>query len=669
MRSDVLTLLFILFGTLFNPEVHGQEIDTLNLRIGESNITEKLNTSPLRGNIQRGVAFTQSTIRTYPKSFGESDAISFLQSLPGVSTSAIASPGLYVMGGENSHNQFMIAGAPVFYSARLLGLFPTYHQAHFDRTEFKSMALDHHLGGYLSFEPADTLARRISGSASVGLVSARASLSVPVTDRLSARVSARRSFLNLFYRDRIELYDSPILYDFWDANANVLYAPSDNDKIDVNMLYSHDDGHVEHGSWRFQSYGIWNNMNASARWRHKGVLPQTHTLFLSSYDQFYEFSFDELRLPVPSSILNYGYRGEITIPHFARLSAEASEYAITPQSPLIVNQLGVPGEKEVQNSSLLSLVLDRTFSLGDLSITPSIDYSYYKLRGLDHAFSNFDPQLVMSYDAHRLGQFTLEAARKHQYMSETGMLQSGLPTHFWVSSGVVCDPQEALNSSFSHSLNIFRGAYTISTQAYYKLLYNQLEYTGFFFDLLAKEYSLEDHVSSTDGRNFGASVMVSKNSGKLTGWLSFAYGRAIRTGMISGEMLTFPASHERKFEFNALLDYKAKRFDVSMNMVWASGNPFTPVKHVYLINGNLLAEYHPYNSGRLTSFFRTDVSFDWHLPSKEGTRQGINVSVQNLIGKRFQISYMLDIQDTAFKYGPYLFKESFIPSLSYYYEF
>lgn len=648
----------------------GAQTDSLSFLLKESSISESLNTSPIRGDILKEIRFDTESVAAYPKSLGEFDALTLLQSFPGVAGNAEMAPGLFVMGCDNSHNLFSVAGAPIYYSPRLLGLFSSFNMAHFHKTSFKTMSEGPHLGASLNFEPADTLATVFSGSANLSPLSSNISLAIPLGEKMTATLSARKAFLNIFYRGLISIYNSPVLYDFWDVNANVLYRPGPKDAVDANFLASQDVTDLQSSQNMFGADATWGDQVASLRWRHSGIFSRSHMAYATRHYRKSALMQGDLRIDLPSDLMEYGYKSSMDLGGIATLKFAASSYDLQPQSPSIAGSTSPNDAQPRMKASLLSADLEKQISLGRWGIVPAVSATRYHEITAGKPYFHVDPQLTVTSDFYKAGKVTLEAGRKHQYFTETGMLTSGIPVQFWMASGSVSEPQESRFANLSHALNLLHGEYTLTTEIYGKQLLHQLEYTGFIFDMVVREYNLEDQIVETQGKNYGVNLMLSKNRGDLTGWVSYAFGRALRKGIIDGTELEFPSSHERIHELDAVANWKVRDLDFCVNYTMASGQPFTPVKQLYVINNNLLAEYYPYNSGRLAPVIRMDLSVNFNMKPNGRYHQGINFSIHNLFNTDNQFSYFLDVTENGqFRYAPYYLAISVIPSLSYFCSF
>ena len=203
--------------------------------------------------------------------------------------------------------------------------------------------------------------------------------------------------------------------------------------------------------------------------------------------------------------------------------------------------------------------------------------------------------------------------------------------------------------------------------AYYKLLENQVEYTGFIFDMLTHPYRLEDNLLICSGYNYGLNIMLARQAGAVTGWLSYSYGKSMRRG--DGELFPtlFHSSHERRHELNAVVSYKTGRFDLGGNLIIASGCPYTPAKNLYLLANSLVIYYDGYNSAQLPPYMRLDLSVTYNLPRRGRLDHSLNLSVFNATAhENYTMGYLYADQDEqTIRYKLAKLIIPVIPSISY----
>jgi hypothetical protein len=242
---------------------------------------------------------------------------------------------------------------------------------------------------------------------------------------------------------------------------------------------------------------------------------------------------------------------------------------------------------------------------------------------------------------YRKGKLTLESGIRHQYLSQTGMSNAGLPIEFWVAAGRYFKPQSSRFATLSYDLEFLQSKYAFSIQAYAKRLENQTEYTGFIYDLIARPYRLEDNLLICSGYNYGLNVMLARQAGSVTGWISYSYGQSLRQGDGVLYPKLFHSSHERRHELNAVLTYTIGRFELGGSYILGSGSPFTPAKNLYLMGNNLIIFYDDYNSATLPPYMRLDLSATYNLPRKGRLEHSLNLSVFNATAhKNYTMGYI-----------------------------
>jgi hypothetical protein len=323
-----------------------------------------------------------------------------------------------------------------------------------------------------------------------------------------------------------------------------------------------------------------------------------------------------------------------------------------------------------QDALLGNIYVNRMFKIGHgFGITPHLLLSGYTEKGIYDCF-NADPSVTFEYNMYRKGKLTLESGIRHQYLSQTGISNVGLPIEFWVAAGRYFKPQSSRFATLSYDLEFLQSKYAFSIQAYAKRLENQTEYTGFIYDLIARPYRLEDNLLICSGYNYGLNVMINKTRGRLTGWVSYSYGRALRRFSSPQYPDEYPSSHERIHEIDAVASMKVgKRWSLGGTFVAASGTPFTAPQAFYVINGRLLSEYGQRNANRLKPYVRLDLSANYYFKKSKDRESGINISVYNVLMHSNDLFYRLKFYENKFGYRPFRFFGKMLPSINYFYKF
>lgn len=641
--------------------------DSIHIFLDEVTLTEHRNLSAISGTMTSGIRIDSKLMQTYPKLFGYTDPVRYLQSLPGVSTNGDMSGGLHVQGGESSHNTILVSDVPIYGSMNFTGLFSLFNQDHLPTVEFSTTTKSPFLGAELGLDHADTIPSRLSGTATLGPITAQTTLSAPLSGSTALTLSVRRSFINTFYRNLMQYDGNPLKYGFTDANLTLLQQINARNTLDLNLLWNHDVGMCMYGTLRAEMSCDWGNKMASLRWRHTGKVKSTTSLFVTNYSLYGDVSDGVNSGHMSAHITHAGLKTAIKLPYAFTVDADANYYDILPQDPHVDTNLSGTASQPRQEALLENINLSRMFRIGrGLEITPHVLASAYTERGQYECY-NADPTLTVGYDMFRNGMITLETGMKHQYIVQTGMTNVGLPIEFWVAAGRYFEPQKALFATLSYDLQFNQSKYALSVQVYGKRLYNQAEYTGFIYDMLTRPYTLENNLLICNGFNYGVNLMLAKQAGNVTGWMSYSYGQSLR----EGDGVLFPrqfhSSHERRHEFNAVVSWKLGKWDIGGNFIMGSGNPYTPAKNLYVLANTLIIYYDEYNSANLPMYLRLDLSATYNLPKYGRLDHNINVSLFNATAhNNYALGYIrADEEKMTIRYKLAKLIVPVIPSINY----
>ena len=143
-------------------------------------------------------------------SLGERDIFRTMQLLPGVSGSNETSSGLYVRGGTPDQTLVTYDGFTVYHVDHLFGYYSAFNMDAVEDVELRKGAYEARYGGRLSSVmelrgrsgPTD----RWSGSMTASMLSASASVSMPIAGRGSLLLAGRRSFQSPLYNNILDLF-------------------------------------------------------------------------------------------------------------------------------------------------------------------------------------------------------------------------------------------------------------------------------------------------------------------------------------------------------------------------------------------------------------------------------------------------------------------------------
>lgn len=670
-QSGNIRILFALLGLLCLTGIRaGAQTDSLYLHIDSTTFSVRKHTSAIRHTPSGATRINTDLIQSLPKILGNTDPVNFIRQLPGVQTTSEYDSGIHIQGCDNAHNLISIGGVPVFGPNHLFGLFSVFIPSHHENMTFSTSVTEaNRCGGMLNMELQDTLKKKVNGDFSVGLMSSQGTLGIRVGKNSHLRLSARGSYINALYKHWMSINGSPVRYGFGDYNATWLYTDS-KDKIWVDLYLGQDRAYVEERHFDVGLQTSWGNALGAIHWEHTGsAIKQKHSIYYSGYLSDTDLSQSSSSLDMKSFINAIGYKGKLHWKHLTA-GADLTYYHIQPQNPQLQGIIGAENTSvEKQNSAEASVYAgyDRTIAY-DWNIHAGLKASTY-ISPESKVYGELSPHASVTYDTYSSGKIKASYNLSRQYLFQTGASNIGLPVEFWFAAGVYSRPQYSHNFSLSYDADFFHDALAVSVSAYYKKLYNQIQYTGSLFDFFSKTYDLESHLLKGKGWNYGLNLMIHKQSGNLTGWVSYSIGRALRQFDNPDYLGIYPANHERIHELNAVASYKTGNWDFGGTFIFASGLPFTAPEYFYLSSGQILASYGEHNACRMRPYIRLDLSVTYAIIKNQKQENGINLSLYNALGRHNDISYRITKDEKGYAYSPASFFLQFVPSISYYHKF
>ena len=667
-NNIVVALLLCAFGA------YAQEPDTVaNLSLDRSVITSQ-RVPPMILN-QKGISGTVNVdkIAAIPSFLGNADPIRFVRLLPSVQLNTEVEGGLYMQGSDHSHTLISQGGVPIYGASHMLGFFSVFNTPHFQGMHYATSAgKETRIGGEIDMQLPDTVARRFGGEFSLGLLSAQGTLDIPM-GKSSLKVSARRTFINLIYGNFLKFENFPINYGFTDANLTWTWRPNARNRIWVDVFGCLDIGAVRGGSIE-KMEAQWYNGLGAVHWNHyfpEATLKQTAYASVYGLDPTMEAF--KISGRMESFIRDYGYKNSLKWKDW-EFDLHYSYYDIQPQNPKseghfsdFGNNGSVPRQRAMEAD--LSAWYSRILGVW-LEMKAGLGVNWY-LSPERRSYWGLSPELDLTANLMDAGKIDFRYGIRRQNLFQAGITNTGLPAEFWMAAGSLQDPQWAHCFSLSYNVQPLQGAWSLSAELYYRLLNNQLEYVGSAMEIITGHYALENNVLRGKGRAYGVNLMIQRQKGPLTGWISYAFSRSLRTFDDFHDGLEYPSSHERLHEVDVVATYDFGKWDVGVTFVAASGSPYTRPEAFYIVGSRLVCEYGPYNAERLPAYVKMDLSANWYFKKGPRSKCGLNFSMYNILGRENAVGYGIHINRdfTAYQFRPFSIQVKFLPSLAFFYSF
>lgn len=649
----------------------------LGVTLGDVTIKSYRHTSALKTESDGAMLWQMKMMGDLPQILGNADPIHYMQMLPHVQTNAEYQSGIHIEGCESSHNNVSTGGVPIYNVNHLLGFFSTFNASHYPSLTLHksaaSAASPNRLGGELTMNLTDEVPDSANGELSVGLISSQGTLRLPLGRRTALVVSARGSYLNLIYGNWLRSSDNQIRYAFYDANLTLLHRFNNRHTLTLDYYGGQDKGRMYEGDHTMNIRATWGNQAGALHhdYRLANGVSGRNSLYATHYRNRFGLNMQDFNGVLPSAITDVAYKGSVRHKGW-HMGAELIGHFITPQYVRLSGSFNQKqGEKCTDRTLEASVFADY-----ELPLAPHLKANV-GLRGNVYGAANKGwfvrpaPSCALMFNNERL-QLRATYALRHQYLFQTGFSDMGMPTEFWLSASRQLKPQWAHSVGLGASAYVLQRRYRISADAFYKRLTHTMEYTGSILDFINTDYELANNVTQGKGHNYGFALMLQKCTGRLTGWVNYTFTQAKRSfsdGKLHG---TFPASHERPHEWNAVATFAPnRRWSFGGTFVCASGTPFTAPIYIALINGNLISQYGEHNANRLKAYMRLDLSANYKWKRRGRTEQGINLSLYNVTCRSNTLFYYIKTNkhDQTFAYLPMSFMLKVLPSLSYFCKF
>lgn len=600
-----------------------------------------------------------------PAFFGESDIIKSLHTVPGIKSFGDGSAAFYVRGGDKDQNIIMTDEAKIYNPSHLFGFFSSFVPEAINDINVIKGDMPAGYGGRLSslieVHTRDGNMRDYHLNGSVGPITHSLALEGPVVeDKSSFFVSWRQSHIEwLFKRENPDMS----LY-FYDMNAKVNFRLGHKDRLYISAYRGKDDLTQLRG---LEKFGInWDNSAATIRWNHvfnSRIFTNT-TVFGSKYD--YNFLVSDKKNQVWNSfIANTGIKNDNTFylnpENTLRYGFLSAAHFFNPgnyiyiiqedflQTPEVPRRQSLENALYISNATRAGKRLSFRYGLRMpiwINYGPTTEYVfdknhnvrdtlyYYNVQPYNY-FVNLEPRMSVYYMLN--GQSSLKASynRVHQY--EHLVSNSISPFNsldVWLPSGPHIAPQRA---------DVYAAGYfttgkkqlEYSAEIFYKEMSNQIEYVDHASMLLNP--LVESQLRFGRGWSYGLELMARKKQGRLDGWISYTFSRALRQTPGINFSLSYPAFYDRPHDMSIFASYKlSPRWSMSLIWMYASGAAITTPSGFIRYQGYTMPLYAKRNNDRLPDYHRMDASLKFSIDKNRSNNfeHALVFSVYNLYGRR-----------------------------------
>ena len=604
------------------------------------------------------------TMNKIPSAFGEGDVIKAVLTLPGIKSVGEASGGFNVRGGSADQNLVLFNGNTIYNPSHMFGIFSAFNPDIVDNIELFKSSIPAEYGGRVSsglnVKTKGGDMQHWRGSAGIGVMTSRLHVEGPlVKGKTSIIAGARTTYSDWILKHLPEnsAYSGGSA-GFTDANLGITHRINDENTLQAYGYYATD--RFSFGGDTTFRYG---NVNASLAWRHR---TEEGSLRVSGgYDRYanrvslhqWEYSAYDLDTYIRQAFLRADRTRELAEgAHELSYGLHLTGYSLDPG---ILTPFG-----DLSGIKAASLDREQAFEpalyLSDIwkmSDQLSVDggtrlTAFYTLR--DGAFYGApDLRLSAKYSPEENLSFKAGLNTLTQYIHLISNTSAVSPMDTWKLSDKDIRPTWGWQAAAGAYWTELNTGIDFSLETYWKQSRNALDFKP--GATLSMNPELAEDLLPVRGRSYGVELMAKKTTGKITGWVSYSWSRALLKEMQDrgNETLAhgnwYNAPYDKPHEFKLVSNFAlTRRYSFSVNVDYSTGRPVTVPLGRYYYAGQYRMAYSERNAYRIPDYFRTDVALniDPGHYLKAAFHTTITVGVYNVTGRKNPYSVF-------FKSSPY----------------
>ena len=595
------------------------------------------------------IELTSMEIKKVPQ-IAETDLLRSLQTIPGIVPLSDFSSALYVRGGTADQNLYLIDGSDVYNPEHAFGLFSTFNTDAIKHIDLSKGGFEAEYGGRLSsimnVTYLDGNREEFEGTASISLLSAKATLQMPLGNLGSISGSIRRTY---FDQTVAKLIDDIPDYYFYDGNLKAFFDINPNNKVTVSFFRGRDNLNFIINEDAEDKVGFkfnWGNTTGSARWI-KVFNPKFFANFWITTSRFSSyFNMEGMDVNQENWLTDFTLKGDFEYAYsnyislkfgFENKNLHGVYQEQFPNGLVDVNAYRTHYVGYVQASWIPSVFWD---------ITLGLRYNYFDSQ---KDYQNSEPRFSIKY---RLTETTNLKAAAGIYTQYLHRIPMAFITNIWTTSDQYQRESTAYHYIVGYQKEI-GNHFFFEAEAYYKEYKRIYQFNqNFLTDIYAKDYTPNGGTIYNDtqalfthgnGNSLGFELLLKKDIGSITGWMGYSLARTKYLFDDINQNKSFPPRHDRTSIINMVVNVNindlikelrgikfvknSSEWLFGVNFVYTSGQPLTVPSSIYVTN--TLPDYQgvegsgPYgygtfsiyptsiNSYRLPAYTRLDLSLTY----------------------------------------------------------
>ncbi len=673
-----------------------------SIHLGEVIVTSERPESNISGTQMSYVRFDARSIKELPVSLGVTDVIKSITLMPGVQTIGEFGTGFNVRGGSADQNLILLEDVPLFNSSHLFGLTSVVNSDGISSVTLLKAGISAKYGERASsvmdirFGADDLNKTTVKGS--IGLIESGIYIETPLLNKkVTLLVSARSSYSNWLLHSipDIDLMNSSA--HFYDANAFLTYNLNSNNKINIFTYLSND----RFGFSKTTNYQ-YSNLLASLKWKHTFNNKLYFNLVAGLSNYHYNVSESDTSRPWEAYKIKYllqyknmkwNFSWFPIDKHSLDFGLNAALYTIKPGELDPLNSVTTVDHKVIQQEKAFEYAayITDNFTLSPkLTLDIGVRYSIYTYLGPNKVYiyqpnlpktpesiidstmygnykpicnySGLEPRLSLRFSISDNSSLKISYNRIHQYINLVSNTAVMTPSDVWKLSSPNLKPLTCDHLAIGYFRNFKDNSIETSVEFYYKILNNGIDYKN-GAQILLNPY-LETDLLNVKGKNYGVEFYLKKNSGRLTGWVSYTFSHSLQrtSGIFEVEKINnnqlFPSNFDRPNNLVINLNYHiSRRWRFGSTFTYSTGRPVTLPEYKFDYQNYQLLYYSDRNKYRLPVYHRLDISItlDESLKIRKKWKGSWTLSIINLYGRKnaYSVFYKKEEHMTGYEIKQY----------------
>lgn len=572
-----------------------------------------------------------SSLAKMPLLFGERDFIKGIQLLPGIKSESEASGGYQVRGGKAAQNLILLDGATVYNVGHMMGLFSSFNDdAMMGASLYKGLLPAQLGGGTASVFDISTRSGSLTDyhfGGTISLLSAKVVAEGPIKEgRSSFLVAGRRSYLDIFLKATDKYRNNTLR--FYDANLRLNFRLGIKDVLSLSFFRGHDNLGLD-DMMRME----WGNTTATANWLHT---------FNDHHYANTQLIYSDFVSDVGIDVLNtyYTMRGFIrhaTLRHQQSVKMQKhrlvygfeSTYLQLMSAEWNINWLH---QREKRNAWTNALWLNDEWQLAPgWQMSAGLRFQtfsalggvpYYQLdsdgniietlnqNGFVKTYAGVEPRLSVKWTLSPQHSLKFGYSRTSQDIHAVSGSSMSMPFDRYTMTSNIVKPEQADQVAIGWVGMTPGGDYDCTVEGYFKSIRNVYDYRdgkSFY-----SEIEIERLLLGGKGRAYGMEFCIRKNTGRLTGWLSYTLSWSEnKIDGINGNRW-YTASNDRRHDLVLVGVYQlSPSWELSGVWRYNTGQALTAPSAKYDLNGTTYYYYNERNGYRAPACHRLDLSVNY----------------------------------------------------------